>query len=304
MRCRKSEKVSRRASPISSQVGRRQRLGGDHQRVDRDARPPVPGQLRGEALGRADHRPGAHHAVLGAHLARGDRRDPGPLVDRHAAAFGGPRQPAHQSRRVDGRAVGGVRRARDAVGAHDLGSPPRRRGAPGRPRPGPSAAPPRPRPGPARAGPAPRASRIVPPLATCASMPSAPATRATSSTVARIAACWASAASRPPSAASAGSSAGNSAEHQPPLRPDAPKPATSDSSTRSDSDGSGLGQVVGGPEPGVAGPDDGHVDVEVAGQGRSRRPVLAGALVPERQAVVRLAAPLSGLPTSRSACAA
>ena len=38
----------------------------------------------------------------------------------------------------------------------------------------------------------PRASRIVPPLATCASMPSAAATRATSSTLARIAACWAS----------------------------------------------------------------------------------------------------------------
>ena len=98
-----------------------ERLGGDHQRVDGDARPAVPGQLRGEPLGGPDHRPGAHHAVLGAHLARGDGRDPGPLVDRHAAAFGRPGQPAHQSRRMDGRAVGGVRRARDAVGAHDPG---------------------------------------------------------------------------------------------------------------------------------------------------------------------------------------
>ena len=48
-----------------------------------------------------------------------------------------------------------------------------------------------------------------------------------------------------------------------------------------------LGQVVGGPEPGVAGSDDGHVDVEVTREGRSRRPVVAGAVVPVREVGVR-----------------
>ena len=53
-------------------------------------------------------------------------------------------------------------------------------------------------------------------------MPSAAATRATSSTVSRIARCWASAAGRSDIAAREGSEAGKRAEHQPPLRPDAP----------------------------------------------------------------------------------
>ena len=73
-------------------------------------------------------------------------------------------------------------------------------------------------------------------------MPSASITRPTSSTVARIAACWASAPSlsggSPFSCATLSSDAGNSAEHQPPLRPDAPNPATSASTTATFSEGS------------------------------------------------------------------
>ena len=74
---------------------------------------------------------------------------------------------------------------------------------------------------------------IVPPLTTSAAMPSAAATRATSSTVSRIAACWASAPAREPPASAARCSreAGKRAEHQPPLRPDAPNPTCSASST-------------------------------------------------------------------------
>ena len=79
---------------------------------------------------------------------------------------------------------------------------------------------------------------MVPPLAKWASMPSAASTRPTSSTVARIAACCASADSREPSSAREDSDAGNRAEHQPPLRPLAPNPATSASSTAIRSDGS------------------------------------------------------------------
>ncbi len=80
----------------------------------------------------------------------------------------------------------------------------------------------------------------MPPLRARASMPSSAATASTSSTVARIASCWASACTReePGSAARVASEAGKSAEHQPPLRPDAPKPAVSASSTTTRIDGS------------------------------------------------------------------
>jgi hypothetical protein len=72
-----------------------------------------------------------------------------------------------------------------------------------------------------------RASTMVPPLAKWQSIPSTSATRPTSSTDARIAASCASP-----------SDVGNRAEHHPPLRPDAPKPATSASTTTIRSDGS------------------------------------------------------------------
>ena len=71
-----------------------------------------------------------------------------------------------------------------------------------------------------------------------AAMPSAAATRATSTTDARMAAYCSRAASAPTSSASVAALTGNSAEHQPPLRPEAPNPATSCSSTATRSDGS------------------------------------------------------------------
>ena len=58
-------------------------------------------------------------------------------------------------------------------------------------------------------------------------MPSAAATRPTSSTVACMARYMAMAASAPAIRSSLPSDAGNSAEHQPPLRPEAPNPAIS-----------------------------------------------------------------------------
>ena len=69
------------------------------------------------------------------------------------------------------------------------------------------------------------------------SMFSAAATRPTSSTVACMARYIATAASRPAIRVSLPSEAGNSAEHQPPLRPDAPKPAISASHTATRSPG-------------------------------------------------------------------
>ena len=101
------------------------------------------------------------------------------------------------------------------------------------------------------------------------------------------------------------SDAGNSAEHQPPLRPDAPKPAVSASSTTIRSVGSARQQVVGRPEPGEPGADDRDVAVALAGQRRPGRPVVLGGLVPERERSVQPAAvALSARPRSRSACAA
>ncbi len=71
----------------------------------------------------------------------------------------------------------------------------------------------------------------VPPLAKWQSMPSAAATRPTSSTVSCMARCMAMAAGRPAIRSSFDSDDGNSAEHQPPLRPEAPNPAISRSHT-------------------------------------------------------------------------
>ena len=71
----------------------------------------------------------------------------------------------------------------------------------------------------------------MPPFTQSQAMPSAATALPTSSTVPRIAARIASAASRPWRRVSAASPAGKSAEHQPPLRPLAPKPAISRSMT-------------------------------------------------------------------------
>ena len=62
-------------------------------------------------------------------------------------------------------------------------------------------------------------------------MPSAATTLPTSSTVSCMARYMAIAAFRPAILASFASDAGNNAEHQPPLRPDAPNPAISASHT-------------------------------------------------------------------------
>ena len=70
------------------------------------------------------------------------------------------------------------------------------------------------------------------------SMPSAAVTRPTSSTVSCMARYMATAARRPAIRSSLAREAGNSAEHQPPLRPEAPKPAISRSHTAIRSPGS------------------------------------------------------------------
>ncbi len=76
-----------------------------------------------------------------------------------------------------------------------------------------------------------RASATVPPFTQSHAISSSATTAPTSSIVARIAARIDAAAAGPCRRASAAAPAGNSAEHHPPLRPLAPKPATSRSTT-------------------------------------------------------------------------
>ena len=89
------------------------------------------------------------------------------------------------------------------------------------------------------------ASSSVPPLEKCASIPSAAATAPTSSTVANSARWSATAASRPCAFAVVSRLPANNAEHQPPLRPDAPNPAISASRTAIRSVGSRRASVRG-----------------------------------------------------------
>ena len=79
---------------------------------------------------------------------------------------------------------------------------------------------------------------VVPPLTKWQSMPSSALTLPTSSTVSNIACCIAIAAGRPCSLAILADSTAKRAEHQPPLRPDAPNPAISASRIVIRSDGS------------------------------------------------------------------
>ena len=71
-------------------------------------------------------------------------------------------------------------------------------------------------------------------------MPSPATTLSISATVSFIAVCMRRAASRLVPAATLRRVAGKIAEHQPPLRPDAPKPTTSRSRTAIRSEGSAL----------------------------------------------------------------
>ena len=71
-------------------------------------------------------------------------------------------------------------------------------------------------------------------------MPSSATTRPTSSTVANMARCMAIAASRPNSSAIVPGEAAKKLEHQPPFRPEAPKPAISFSTMATRSDGSAF----------------------------------------------------------------
>ena len=76
-----------------------------------------------------------------------------------------------------------------------------------------------------------RARTTVPPWANPHSMASVPTTRPTSPTVSIMARRTAAPEPGPPIWSSLGSGTANSAEHQPPLRPEAPNPTTSRSIT-------------------------------------------------------------------------
>ena len=120
-----------------------------------------------------------------------------------------------------------------------------------------------------------------PPLWNRASMPSAATTRPISSTVSNIAA---GARALPRARGSSPAPAGawrRRASTQPPLRPEAPKPAISFSRTAIRRLRVGLRQVVRRPQSRVAGADDGDVDVGRPLQSRPRREVAGAVVEPE-----------------------
>ena len=241
IRCRWSVNVSRRRSPISSHAAARQRLGGDDQRVDRRHRAPLAGEGGGVALGGADaRRPARDRAAVGHHPAGLDRGDAGVLVDVDAAPLDRGGQAADQPGGVERRAVGGVRRPEGAGGAS---TPSRRLRASSRrvvrvAAPGPGVvdlgA------GARAAGRGVRASAIVPPLrevgvdALGRRHPAHLVDRGPHRGVLGERGL----ARRTRQPGERRSEAGKSAEHQPPLRPDAPNPAFSASSTTTRSVGS------------------------------------------------------------------
>ena len=95
-----------------------QRLGRQHERVDRRELASQARQCRGEAFGRPDHDVGGDVAVGRPYDVRLDRARRGALVDAHAVPLRGERQPAHQPSGVDGRAVWRPGAAEHAGGAH------------------------------------------------------------------------------------------------------------------------------------------------------------------------------------------
>ena len=192
------------------------RTRGDDQRVHRHDR--ARRELRRPRLGGAHDRARRDDAAVGHHPARPHRGGGGGLDDAPAAALDGPREAPHEPRGLDACAVRRVRRAQHAGGADERRRLLRRDEA--RPRHGPGAAAPgcgrgrscRPSPSRRRCPPRPPPCR---PRRRCRASPRpSPAPPP-----------------RPCRRVSAASLAGNSAEHQPPLRPLAPKPATCRSTT-------------------------------------------------------------------------
>ena len=105
------------------------------------------------------------------------------------------------------------------------------------------------------------------------------------STMAR---CIALAAARPRWRSRRSHVTGKRSLHQPPLRPLAPNPAMSRSSTRTESDGSWRSSAYAVHRPVKPGADDGHVDVAVAVERRARGQVVVDGVEPEAEPAVAL----------------
>ena len=127
--------VSRWRSPICSHVDVGQRLGGDHERVERDQRPPLAARLGVKPSVARTTTSAAHGAVVGDAPGRGSMavtRVPSWIVaPRRSTAS---RQAAGEPGRVDGRAVRRVQRAEHAARRRGARRPRRGRASAGRPR--------------------------------------------------------------------------------------------------------------------------------------------------------------------------
>ena len=98
-----------------------QRLGSDHQGVDRGRAPSQPRQPRGPSLGRPHGMPGPHHRPRLQDHSTGRRgRDPGTLDNHSATRTHHCRKPVHKVARMDPRAVGVVGRAQQPRHPHPV----------------------------------------------------------------------------------------------------------------------------------------------------------------------------------------
>ena len=247
-----------------------ERLGADHQRVDRHERALVAGQLGRERLGGAHDDVGAHVAERRGRDVRLEAGDGGALVDGHPQPLDDVGEPAGEPGRVDG---GAVRRVAGAEAPGHLDALAHVGGAEHPV---------------VLLAEAPRAlvlDRLAHPqqlhrrecevqlAAEVEARVDALVVHDARDLVHRLVQGALLVDDRLPAVRPGGelTGAGKVVWHQPPLRPEAPKPAISRSSTAIRRCGSALLEVVGGPQAGEAGAHDGDVDVD--GPGREGRGV-------------------------------
>ena len=124
---RPSWNVGRSARPISFHCSSPQRLGGDHQRVDRQQRSVLAVELGRVSLGRPHDDLGIDRAARRGEPARADLLDRGVLEDPRSGGIGSTRDGVREPQRMHGRAVCVCGSPRARRGVARTGAPRRRR---------------------------------------------------------------------------------------------------------------------------------------------------------------------------------
>ena len=253
-----------------------------------------PGQGRRPRLGRPHHHVGPDRAAAGHHRRWRPGGDPGRMLqdlgvleEPDAASLDGVGQAAGQERRLQRGAVRRERRAQARRRRRSVPASRLARASAGRLRPHPSArasstsASAR-----GRAGPRCAPGRPSRPWRSGSRCPRRPRWRRRRQRCPPWRGAWRAWRSRPCWRASAASEVANKAEHQPPLRPDAPNPATSRSTTTTRKVGSASASAWAVQKPGEPGADDADVDLEILAERRAGRQRGRDGLPPQGQPLV------------------